>query len=155
MAIAQRTYNTNRMNVYRLAARAFVLGGAIFWALIVVAGLMGANSEGWFLFAGSSQKFMTALTYSFVWIAIAAVIFVVGLFYERIAAILLFIAAGGAVYYGVDKVWEMPLWFVVGIFVILPILISAVLYLLAANEQSISDKGGSDTAYHPPGEATT
>ena len=135
MAITQRTYNTDRMNIYRLGARAFVTGGAIFWTMVVLAGVLGANSEGWFRVAAGEplpSKFTTALTYAFVWIAIAAVIFIVGLFYENVAAILLAAAAVGAVVYGASMQWEPVLWFIVILFIILPIAISAILYVLAA-----------------------
>ena len=85
-----------------------------------------------------------------VWIAIAAVIFIVGLFYENVAAILLAAAAVGAVVYGASMQWEPVLWFIVILFIILPIAISAILYVLAAREQAAEDAGGKDTAYHTP-----
>lgn len=156
MAITQRTCNTDRLNAYRLAARAFVLGGAVFWTLVVFAGAIGWNSESIFLFAitgpDALQKFMAAFAAAFIWVVIAAAIFVVGLFYERIAAVLLAAAALGSIVYGAAMQWEAGLWYIVGLFIILPITISAVLYLLAAREQSACDAGAPEPARKAPAE---
>jgi hypothetical protein len=152
MAITQRTCNTDRMNVYRLSARGLVLLGGVFWILVVLAGGMGLNSSSIFLFASTSQKFATALAYAMIWIAVTAVVFIVGLFYERIAAILLFVAAAGSIAYGVTMQWEAGLWYIVGLFIIVPIVVSAVLYLLAAREQTTCDIAGVDTRGKAPAE---
>jgi hypothetical protein len=151
MTVAQRTCSTDRLNVYRLFARTFVLGGGVFWVLVVFTGTMGMNSEAIFLFtSASSEKFGMALAYAMIWVVVAAVVFVVGLFWERIAAILLGVAAVGSIAYGVALQWETGLWFIVGLFIILPIAIAATFYLLAAREQALCDSQGVDTRSKPP-----
>ena len=153
MAITQKTCNTDRMNVYRLAGRGFVLAGALFWVLVVFTGVMKMNSSSFFIFtAANTDKFASALAYAMIWVAVAAAVFIVGLFYERIAAILMVVAAVGAIIYGAAMQWETGLWFIVGLFIILPIAISATLYALAAREQSVCDLEGVDTRSKAPAE---
>ena len=148
--ITQRTCNTDRMNVYRLAARYLVAFGGLFWAAVVLAGAMKMNSSSIFEFKVVSPNLNTALAYSVTWIVVAALVFVVGLFYERIAAALLAIAAIGSIVFGATMNWESGMWIIMLFFIILPVAVSAVMYVLAAREQSLCDSGAPDMANQPP-----
>ena len=147
--ITQRTCNTDRMNVYRLAARYLVAFGGLFWAAVVLMGSMKLNSNSIFLFKPVSPNLDTALAYSVTWIAVAAAVFVIGLFWERVAAVLLVLAAAGSIAFGVVKSWEGGMWFIMLFFIIGPVITSAVLYWMAAREQSLCEGGASDSAKSP------
>jgi predicted anti-sigma-YlaC factor YlaD len=149
MAITQRTCNTNRMNVYRLAARYLVLFGGLFWAAVVLMGALKLNSNSIFDFKPVSPSLDTALAYSMSWIVVAAVVFVIGLFWERIAAVLLVLAAVGSIAFGVYKGWESGMWIIMLFFIIGPVITSAVLYWMAAREQSLCEDTASAEARKP------
>ena len=155
MAITQRTCSTDRMNVYRLAARYLVAFGGLFWTAVVFAGAMKMNSSSIFGFVPTTPKFTTALAYSLVWILVALGVFVLGLFFERIAAILLIIAAVASIAFGAQQGWESGEWIIMVVFIIGPVLTAAVFYLLAAREQALCDDGGASSGGKPSVEATS
>jgi hypothetical protein len=59
------------------------------------------------------------------------------MFYEYLAALILGAGAVGVVVYGVVMSWEAGVWGTVFFFFILPMLIAATLYFLAARMQKI------------------
>jgi hypothetical protein len=149
MAITQRACNTDRMNVYRLAARYLVVFGGLFWAAVVLAGALRLNSSSIFEFKVVSPNLNTALAYSMVWIGVAALVFVVGFFFERIAAVLLILAAAGSIAFGAYMNWESGMWMIMLFFIIIPVLVSAAMYWLAAREQSLCDESATANTKKP------
>lgn len=136
MDLFVRTCNTERMNVARLIARLMLIVGAALWVVMMV--------------SGSTQQRYANLTYSFgdvmtaglsalLPIAIAAVVFLLALFYERIAAIALFVASVGVVIWGVVAQWSAGVWGSMLLVMVLPILVAATLLLIAANTQRVCE----------------
>jgi hypothetical protein len=112
-------------------ASIFVIGGGLFWAITVFVGMLN--------FPGASV--LRSVASGLVWVAVAAVVFVVGLFWEYVAAGLLGAALAASVAYGVaSKGFEPGVWGIWAVFLMLPIVISAVLYLLAGRERARYDK---------------
>jgi hypothetical protein len=125
---ARKTCRPERWNLLRLAASALVLGGGLFWAWVVFVGsrfLDGATTAA----SGSAG----------VWVMLTAVVFLVGLYWERLAALVLGLTAMAAAGYGLFMHWESGVWLQFGLWIVVPILISGVLYMLAAREHTVCD----------------
>jgi hypothetical protein len=122
----QRTCNYERMNIYRLFAWAFTLGGGLFWTWVVFDVNRGPFG----------QAVVTSLAMAFPWLIVTFGAFILGLFFEQLTAALLFAAAGVTSIYGLVVRWEPGVWLQVGPWIILPMVIAAVLYLLAAQMQT-------------------
>jgi hypothetical protein len=117
------------MNIQRIGARTFVVVGGILW----VAMAFGAE---WAYIGSPLSK---AMAYSaLVALGIAAV-FVVGLFYEYVAAGVLTAAVIAVVVYGAIVRWEAGLWATIAFFFLVPMIAAAVLYALAARMQTICE----------------
>lgn len=129
MELLARTCKSERMNAQRLFARIFLIIGGLFWVFM-------AWGSAW---AYRGAPFTEALSGALVYVAIIAVVFLIGLFYETLAAVLLFVAAGGLVVFGIVTGWETGVWATVFFFLLVPMLLTAVLYLLAAQMQRICD----------------
>jgi hypothetical protein len=129
MNLMVKTCNYDAMNTQRIFARGFVVAGGIFW----VAAAFGAMNA--YLGKTIAQSVMTAL----VPLALAVVVFLVGWFYERLASLILAIGAVVVIVWGVLGAWEMGVWLTMGVFLIAPIAISALLYLLAAQTQTVCE----------------
>lgn len=127
MELLARTCNTEVMNVQRIAARAFVIVGALFWVFMIWGAKWAYEGAPFTEAAGSAALVAIAI----------AVLFIVGLFYEYLAALLLSVAALGVVVFGVIQAWEAGVWGTVLIFFIAPMIVAAVLYVLAARMQRI------------------
>jgi membrane-bound metal-dependent hydrolase YbcI (DUF457 family) len=133
MDLLGRTCNTERMNTARLIARAFVLAGGIIWAFM-------------FFASGTAARYSN-LTYTFSEVVNAGVsalvplvltvgVFVLAMYYERLAALVLALAALAAVVWGVAAGWnEALIWTSMVVAVILPLIISAALFMVASNTQ--------------------
>ena len=63
--------------------------------------------------------------------------YVIGLYYERVAAVDLTIGAGALLAWGVTAGWEVPLWVMIGAMLILPMVIAAGMYYFAAHEEEV------------------
>lgn len=127
MELLARTCNTEQMNAFRIFARFFVVLGGLFWVSMI----WGAK------WAYEGAPLNEALGNALLWAALTAAIFIVGLFYEYIAAAVL---AGGAVVVvalGIVVGWEAGVWGTVFFFFILPMLVAAALYALSARMQRI------------------
>ncbi len=117
--------NPYRYNVYRVIGSLFVLAGGLFWSAVVFFGFHGFGS------------FVQSASNASIWIALTIAVFAVGLFFPRVAAVMLAIAAAGAVAYGIQIGWELGVWMLVFVWIIAPILVSAVMYGFAAREQHV------------------
>jgi len=127
MNLLARTCNTETMNAQRIMARAFVLVGGLFWVFMS----WGAS------WAYQGAPLTDALGGALIYAALIAVIFILGLFYEYLTALILLVGAAGIVVYGIIGGWETGVWATVFFFFILPMLIAAALYSLAARMQEI------------------
>lgn len=113
--------NTDRMNLERGFARGFVIAGGLFWVVAAFAGRFFYNE------AGTAIATRDAV-YPF---AATVAILVIGWSYERLAALLLFAGAAGVVAWGILFGWEAGLWFLMSAVLLAPMLLAAVLFLLA------------------------
>lgn len=132
MELLARTCNTERMNVQRILARFMLVFGGIFWVSM-------AWGAAW-VYQGAPIE--QALGGALIYAAAIAVVFVIGLFYENVAALLLALAAVGVVVYGIIAAWWPALWGTMFFFFILPLLLSAVLYVMAAQMQRVCTREG-------------
>lgn len=139
MSLLVRTCSTERVNVSRILARAMIAVGGAIWAVM-------------FFSAASIQRYAN-LTYSFsdvtkagvsalIPLVLAIAVFVLAMFYERLAAVLLFIGAAGVVVYGVIMGWEPLLWASVLLALAVPMVVSGALLLLAASTQRVCELEG-------------
>ncbi len=127
MELLAKTCKTEQMNAQRIFARIFVVLGGLFWVFM-------AWGTAW---AYKGAPLTEALGGALIYAAAIAALFVIGLFYENIAALILAAGAIGVVVYGVVMGWEVGVWGTVFFFFILPMLIAAALYFLAARMQKI------------------
>lgn len=127
MQLTARTCNYERMNVERLLARVFVAAGGVFWVVAQFGGLYFFEDSGITAAVGSAL----------VPLAIAVGAFVLGWFYERIAAVALAIGAAAVVVWGLVAGWEMGSWLGMTAIVIGPMLAAAVLFWLASRMQEV------------------
>lgn len=129
MNLLVRTCNYDAMNTQRIFARGFVVAGGIFWVFAAF-GAMNA-----YLGKTFAQSMMTAL----VPLILAVVVFLVGWFYERLASAVLVVGTVGVIVWGLLGVWELGVWLTMGVFLIAPMAVSALLYLLAAQTQTVCE----------------
>ena len=129
MELLARTCKTEQMNAQRILARLFVIFGGLFWVFMA----WGAK------WAYQGAPFTEALGGAAIYAAAVAVVFILGLFYETLTALLLVIGAGAIVVFGFVSGWEMGVWTTVIFFFIVPMFIAAALYASAARMQKICD----------------
>jgi hypothetical protein len=127
MELLARTCKMEQMNAQRLFARIFVVAGGLFWVFMS----WGAS------WAYQGAPLTKALGGALLYAAGIAVIFVLGLFYENLTALILAAGAVALVVFGVVAGWEAGVWGIVIFFFVLPMLIAAALYYLAARMQKI------------------
>jgi hypothetical protein len=129
MRLLVKSCNYERMNVQRLFARGVVLAGVV----ITGAAIFGA-------FARMGYTAQTPMAYAqtaAVPFAMAVIIFLVGLWFEVLAAALLGVGAVAIVAWGLIMGWEPNVWLVMASIVIGPMLFSGALYLLASQTQMV------------------
>lgn len=127
MELLAKTCKSEQMNAQRIFARIFVVLGGLFWVFM-------AWGAAW---AYQGAPLTEALGGALVYAAAIAAIFLIGMFYENLAALILGAGAVAVVVYGVVMSWEAGVWGTVFFFFILPMLIAAALYFLAARMQKI------------------
>lgn len=114
----------SRIYLERGVARAFVIGGGLFWAIAAFAGLYSFQD------AGGMRAFLVAG----IPLLATIVTLIVGWYWERIAAIMLAVASLGAVYYGLSVQFDVGVWLLVTLTLIGPMMTAAVLFWLARRE---------------------
>lgn len=114
-----------RIGLQRGVARAFVLGGGLFWSIATFAGLYSYRET------GAVYALITAL----IPLAAVAVTLIVGWYYERVAAVLLALASIAAVAYGVIFQFELGVWILMGFTTLGPMLTASLLFWLARRDQ--------------------
>ena len=131
-----RTRNTGQLNIDRVFARLFTVGGGIFWviALFTAGTVMKSYTEQPLTLPELQKGATTAL----VPLLLVIAVFVLGMFYERLTGIVLVVVAIVMVVYGsvLHPIGEEPvLWITAFGALVLPTLIAAGLFELAARRQ--------------------
>lgn len=122
MELMSRAARCERMNYERLFARVFVVVGGVFWATAAV----GAQTY-------TDQSTLDP----WIILGVTVVALAVGWFYEYLAALLLAVGAVAvSVYVVVSTTVPGDIWWMVGL-VVAPMVIAALLFLLAARSQKI------------------
>ena len=134
MELMTRTCNYERMNLERLFARVFVVTGGLLWTVMLFASETAARYTN---FTYTLDEVVSATGTALLPLAAAVFVFVIGLFYEKLAALILLLGAAGVVVWGVTAGWAAGLWVTVGVVLIGPMLLAALLYLLASRMQTI------------------
>lgn len=129
MEFLARTCRTEQMNLQRVFARLFVIAGGLLWVFM-------AWGVEW-SYRGS--PLIEALGFALIYVVGIAAIFVIGLFYEYLAAALLVAGTVAVVILGLVRGWEAGVWGIAVFFFILPMLIAAALYAMAARMQRICE----------------
>jgi hypothetical protein len=129
MKVFARVCRYEEMNVERIAARAFVIAGGAVWVIAALGSPYGNRTV----------SFITSAVNSLALLAAVVVVFLIGWFYESLAASLLLVAAAGTMIYGLVTGWEPGVWVLMGSVLIAPMAIAGLLYLLAARMQNICE----------------
>lgn len=127
MELMSRTCKTEQMNVQRLFARLFVIAGGLLWVFMAWGTEWAYRGAPLARAAGSATLYALGI----------AVVFVIGLFYEYLAAAILAVGAAGIAVFGIVAGWEAGVWAIAAFFFIMPMLVAAALYSMAARMQDI------------------
>ena len=119
--------HSNRMNMDRLFARAFVLAGGLLWMTASFAALYN------FVKAGAPVALLAAF---YVFAATGATL-AIGWFYERTAAGLLVLGSLAVIAWGAVAGWELGVWILMALFLVAPMLTAAALFAMARREQIV------------------
>lgn len=130
-----RTKDTGQVNVERILARSFVVLGGLFWTLT----FFGANTKASYAnFVYTLPEIGRAAMFALIPLTITVGVFALGMFYERIAGlVLLAIVVAMNVYGVVNYPGEVVLWATAVSVLVAPAAVAAVLYLLAARTQEV------------------
>jgi hypothetical protein len=136
MDLMLRTRNTGKLNIDRVFARLFTLGGGFFWvSAFFVARSWQIHSD---LEPYTLPELASAAWGVFIPFMLVVAVFVLSFFYERLTGIVLVGAALIMIGYGVVQHWGsqgIVLWVTAFSVLILPSLIAAALFELAARRQ--------------------
>jgi hypothetical protein len=120
-----RTCNYDVGDSERISARLFVGLGGLIWAVLAIgASVVYPPSAG-------TIGFMSALAVA----ALAVLAFVIGWFFENLAAILLFAGAVVTIVWGFMMGWEIGVWGLMAVFLIGPEIIAGLLFVMSARMQ--------------------
>jgi len=144
MNIMLRAKNTGQLNIDRVFARLMVLLGGVFW----VWAFFGANTKASYsYFVYTLPEVEHAATMALIPLSIVIVVFVLGLFYERLTGLVLVAIAIAMLIYGVvNHIGEVVLWVTAISVLVAPALIAAALYELAARRQEMQERDAGNTA---------
>ncbi len=134
MELLSRTCNTESANTERIIARVFVVLGGLFWILMFFGSQTDARYEHLVYDAAGVES---GLVNALIPLGVTVATFVLGMFYERLTALLLLLGAAGVVVWGVLFEWEMGVWLVIGLLIIAPMVIAAILYWLAGRMEQM------------------
>jgi hypothetical protein len=115
------------MNMERLAARVFVVLGGAIWTCAFFGAPFAYRDAG---LIASAQAALAPLL-------LTVAVFAIGLYFEYLAATVLGLAAVGVVAWGLTAGWEPGVWAIAGSFLLGPLAVAALLFLLAARMQTI------------------
>jgi hypothetical protein len=133
MDFTLRAKDTGEFNLSRVFARVLVVTGGAFWTFA----LLGAQNMAYGALY-SLPELAQGLMLASVPLLITIVMFVLGLFYERLTGVLLLVIAVIMVAWGAVAHWgEILLWITAFSFLVAPTGFAGVLYLLAARTQEL------------------
>lgn len=127
MQLFNRTCDYGVMNVERIAARGFVVFGGLIWAVAALASPYGNRTV----------SMLTSGLNSLALIALTVAVFALGYFYERLAALLLLVAAVGVIVWGIVAGWGSGEWMYMGTVLIGPMAIAGLMFWLAARMENV------------------
>ena len=129
MELLARTCKSEQMNFQRILARFLLLLGIVFtfW--------MGFGNQ----YAYQGQPLGVATAYGLLFSGGLIIVFVVGLFFERVAALLLALGSAGIIVWGLLANWTSGSWGAMVFLLVLPMVASAILYYAASRMQQICD----------------
>jgi hypothetical protein len=134
-----RAKNMGQVNIARILARSFVVVGGLFWTL----SFFGSNTKASYAtLVYTLPEVGRASVIALLPLALTVGVFVLGLYYERIAGILLAAMVVVMLVYGAVLHLDEPvLWTTAITVLVAPAAISAALYLLAARTQEVQELG--------------
>jgi hypothetical protein len=124
-----RTCKSEQMNFQRIVARFLLICGIVFtfW--------MGFGNQ----YAYKGEPLAVAAAYGLLFSGFLIIVFVLGLFFENLAALLLVLGAFGIIVWGTLSSWPSGAWGAMAFMLALPMLISAIFYASAASMQKVCD----------------
>jgi len=135
MNLMLRAKDTGELNLDRVFARVLVVTGGTFWFWA----LLGAQNMA-YTTVFSLPELAQGLLLTTIPLGITVAIFAIGLFYERLAGVLLLLIALGMIGWGILAHWgEVLLWMTAFSVLVAPSGFSGVLYLLAARTQEVQE----------------
>lgn len=143
MNIMLRARNTGQLNIDRVFARLFTLGGGMFWVIAFFTADMVMKS--YTLQKITLPEIQKGAVSAFFPLALVVAVLVLGMFYERLTGVLLVVVAAAMLLWGliVHPFSQDPvLWITAFSVLVLPSLIAAALYELAARRQEYQEATG-------------
>ena len=139
MSLLVRTCSTERVNVSRILARAMIAVGGVIWAVMFFS---AASVQSYSNLTYNFSEVMSAGVSALIPLILAIGVFVLAMFYERLAALILFVGAAGVVVYGIIMGWGALLWASALLALAVPMVVSGALLLLAASTQRVCELEG-------------
>jgi hypothetical protein len=125
--MAEAKYSPFSANLERLFARLFVAGGGLFWMAASFFSVYGLDKI----------SPIVSMRNALLPLALSVIVLAVGWFYEYIAAVILAVAEVGIIIWGLTQGWELGVWVLLGVTLLVPIGFAAVLYFLAARMEKL------------------
>ena len=139
MSLLVRTCSTERVNVSRILARAMIAVGGVIWAVMFFS---AASVQSYSNLTYNFSEVMSAGVSALIPLILAIGVSVLAMFYERLAALILFVGAAGVVVYGIIMGWGALLWASALLALAVPMVVSGALLLLAASTQRVCELEG-------------
>ena len=139
MSILVRTCSTDRLNVSRLIARILIVVGGLTWAMMFFA---QASTQKYADLTYSFREVINAGVSAFIPLVLTVGVFILCMYYEKLAAIVLFLGAGAVAVFGVISGWALLIWVSVLATLALPMVVAGTMLLLAASTQRVCELEG-------------
>jgi len=135
MNLMLRAKNTGELNLERVFARVLVVIGGGFWFFAMI----GLQNMG-YRQVYSLPELTKAAALGIAPLALTVVVFALGMYYERLAGVILIAIAAAMIVWGVLAHWgEVVLWMTAFSVLVAPTGFSGVLYMLAARTQEVQE----------------
>jgi hypothetical protein len=136
MNLMLRTQDTGQLNIDRVFARLFLALGGAFWIM----SFFGAKTiQSYSNLSGYTlPELATATAWSLIPLGIVVAMFALSFYSERLTSVVLLVVALGMIVYGIVQHWSaegVVFWITAFSVLILPTLIAAALFELAARRQ--------------------
>ena len=140
MNLLLRARDTGQLNIDRVFARLFVVMGGVFWVLAFFAAKTPQSYSN--LSNYTLPEISAASQAALIPLGIVIVVFVLGMFYERLTGIVLVLAAAIMIVWGIVEHWSadgIVLWITAFSVLVLPTLVASALFELAARRQEAQE----------------